>query len=115
EGEPEAFDAVASHFFLDCFRADQLAQIAGRVAAWTRPGARWLVTDFCVPERGWRRWRARAIHRLMYAAFRITVNLAASQLTPPDPFLSAAGFALRSRQHANFGLLHSDVWVRGGG
>ena len=108
----QLFDAVASHFFLDCFRPEQLRQIAGRVAACSRAGAPWLVTDFCIPETGWRRWRARAVHAMMYGAFRVMTNLAASQVTPPDSILSAAGFMLRRRVHASFGLLHSDLWVR---
>lgn len=108
------FDLVATHFFLDCFRPDQLSALVDRVASVAAPGATWLVADFAVPAHGWRRWRARAIHALMYAVFRLVTGLAASRLTPPDEALRAHGFRLRARRTFDQGLLHSDCWELGG-
>jgi len=106
------FDGVASHFFLDCFPPVDVERIIRRVGSWTRPGARWLLSDFCLPESGWRRWRARAVHAAMYAVFRRIAEVSATAVTPPDRYMEAAGFALGARIHANYGLLHSDVWIR---
>jgi hypothetical protein len=48
----------------------------------------------------------------MYAFFRFVTRLPARKLTPPDNYLQAAGFRLRSRQQTDWGLLHSDWWER---
>lgn len=109
---PEGFDLIVSHFFLDCFRPAELGRLIPRVASGATPEARWLVGDFRVPDRGWQRLRALAVHRLMYAFFRIVTGLSAARLTPPDRFLEAVGFTLSQRRYYNFGLLHSDCWRR---
>ncbi len=111
----EAFDLVVSHFFLDCFRPDQLEQILPRVAAATTPEANWLLADFREPPAGWARWRARLILRAMYLFFRRAAGLPAARLTLPDPMLQEQGFALRERRLFEWGLLHSDLWTRGQG
>lgn len=109
------FDLVVTNFFLDCFRPEELRTLVAKIAASATAEARWLLADFHEPERGWRRWRARAVLALMYGFFRAATGLSASRLTPPDAFLEAGGFRLASRRLANFGLAHSDIWLRGGG
>lgn len=109
---PHRFDAIATHFFLDCFQPDQLAAVVRGLADAARPNAHWLVSDFSVPTRGWRRLRARAVHALMYAFFRVATRLPARRLTPPDAFLEAAGFRLRGRHTSEWGLLQADWWER---
>ena len=104
------FDAIVSHFFLDCFTAEELAAIVRRVADWSAPGALWVVSDFRVPDRGWRRRRAQAIHALMYTALRYVTRISARAVSPPDASLARAGFALISRHVSNQGLLHADLW-----
>jgi len=106
------YDAVVSHFFLDCFRPEQLGKVVASVGGCTTPGARWLLSDFRVPESGWRRIRARIILAGLYAFFRVTTRLPARKLTQPDLLMRGAGFELKQRRFFNFGLLHSDVWQR---
>ncbi len=106
----ESFDLIASHFFLDCFQPFDLERLIRKLGTGAADNARWLLADFRVPDRGWRRSRAIAVHRLMYTFFRVVTGLSASRLTPPDPFLESAGFRLGGRMHFNFGLLHSDCW-----
>ncbi len=108
------FDLVVTHFFLDCFRREELERLVPRITASTSAGARWLLADFRVPEQGWQRCRARLVLALMYASFRSATGLSASQLTPPDRFLEAAGFRLEGRRVVNFGLAASDLWLRTG-
>ena len=108
----EKFDLVVTHFFLDCFRPDQLQQLVPRLAASTTPGALWLLADFRVPERGWTRWRARLLLTLLYAFFKFTTALAANRLTPPEPLLTMAGFRLVDRRLASFGFAHADLWQK---
>ena len=105
------FDLLVTHFFLDCFRAEQLAEIVPRLAGAAQPGARWLLADFCEPVAGVAKWRARLILRAMYFFFRHATRLPARRLTPPDPYLRSAGFFLRERRHSEWGLLHSDLWA----
>jgi SAM-dependent methyltransferase len=112
DDEAAPYDAVASHFFLDCFPPDSLAGIGETVSAATAPGAIWLIADFCLPERGWRRIRAGWILWGLYRFFRVATGLPATRLTPPDANVRAAGFELQNRCHYNFGLLHSDLWVK---
>lgn len=106
------FDAVATHFFLDCFPAGELRAVVAHLAKAATPDADWLVTDFSVPATGWRRRRALVVHTLMYAFFRRATGLRARQVEPPDAFLRAAGFQHRGRQRWNHGLVQADWWRR---
>ena len=112
QAPPEKFDLLVTHFFLDCFRSDQLAQIIPRLAAAAAPGAHWLLADFREPASGVSKWRARGILRAMYFFFKRVTRLPASRLTPPDAFLQQSGFVLRERTLSEWGLLHSDLWQR---
>jgi SAM-dependent methyltransferase len=106
------FDAVATHFFLDCFPPEQLRAVVAQLAALATPDARWIVSDFTLPPRGVRRLRAQAVHALMYGFFRRVTRLPARRLTPPDPLLAAAGFRLAGRRTSEWGLLQADLWQR---
>jgi len=112
DSDAHSYDAVVSHFFLDCFPPDQLQTIISKVASITAPGGQWLLSDFCVPERGWQRFRAQIVLLGLYAFFRVFTRLPAKRLTAPDRCLQMAGFQLRCRQHFNHGLLHSDLWEK---
>lgn len=111
---PAAFDAVVTCFFLDCFPPERMADVVGRLAQAATPDAVWLVVDFSVPATGPARWRAQAVHWLMYRFFRLAVGLPAQRLTPPDPLLARQGFQLRGRKEFNHGLVRADLWARGG-
>lgn len=107
-----AFDAVITDFFLDCFSPSELAAVVARLAQAAAPDAVWLVTDFAIPPSGVARWRARAVHGLMYAFFRATTGLSARRLTEPDTALGRAGFTLQGRRASEWGLLRADIWRR---
>ena len=109
-GERGPFDLVATHFFLDCFRADQLAEVAAKVRAASSSGAVWVLSDFCVPAGGWQRFRARLVLKLAYLFFRWATDLPASKLEPPGPFLEAQGFQLLERRLFHYGLLYAELW-----
>jgi len=102
------FDLIATHFFLDCFPPDQLKEVIRRITA--APDALWVLADFCEPDHGWRRVRARVILALAYLFFRVATKLPASHLTAPDAFLEEEGFRLCQRRVLNCGLLHADLW-----
>jgi SAM-dependent methyltransferase len=108
------FDAIATCFFLDCCPPETLTAVIARLAASAAPDACWLVADFAVPPRGLARWRAQAVHFLMYRFFRGIVGLPARRLTPPDDLLRQHGFTLAARREFDWGLLRADLWQRGG-
>lgn len=111
---PQGFDAIATHFFLDCFPEEQLSEVVAHLGRLAAPRAAWLLADFQVPAHGLARHRARAIHALMYAFFRATTEIPARRLAPPDESLRAHGFTLIERQTSDRGLLRSDFWRRVG-
>ena len=112
---PEAaqYDLIATHFFLDCFRPDQICAIVKKLSQAAKPSASWLLSDFQIPRSGLSRWRARAIVRCMYTFFRAATKLPASGLSEADEYLEACGFNLRARSVSEWGLLRSDHWERG--
>ena len=109
----EKFDLVVTNFFLDCFPPTELGQVVANLSSAAATSAQWLLTDFNLPESGWRRFRARWVLALAYQFFRLATGLAAGRITAPDEALRAQGFVLRDRQHFNHGLLQSDLWERG--
>jgi ubiquinone/menaquinone biosynthesis C-methylase UbiE len=106
----EKFDLIVTHFFLDCFPADQLNQILPRITALAAPDAPWLLADFRQPDSGWARWRAHLILRSMYLFFQCATRLPADDLEPVDPLIARHGFTLRQRRLHEWGLLHTDLW-----
>ena len=107
-----AFDLVVTHFFLDCFREDQLRDLIPKIAAAAKPRAPWLLGDFKAADSGLRHWRSRVILAVMYLFFRRVTHLPAKYLTAPDLLLTSSGFRLQQRRETDWGMLHSDVWVR---
>lgn len=106
------FDAIISHFFLDCFTLDQLKEIIKQVASSAQPDALWLLADFNEPASGLSKWRARAILWTMYRFFRLITRLPARHLSSPDLLLRNNGFELRERRFADWNLMHTDLWQR---
>jgi len=106
------FDVIVSHFFLDCFKAEQIDQLVERVVRLSTPDVTWLLADFAIPPAGFWRLRARLILRLAYTFFRITTDITTRELATPDPSLQRNGFRLLQRRNYEHGLLHSDLWQR---
>jgi SAM-dependent methyltransferase len=107
------FDLIVTHFFLDCFPPAELRAVIAQLAAAAATRADWLLADFCEPPHGFLRLRARAILRLAYAFFRAVTGLRAQRITPPESMLEAHGFRLAKTRITEWGLLHSDRWMRG--
>ena len=111
-GKGRPFDAVLTPFVLDCFSAEDVRAVIAGIAREVAADALWFVVDFRLPEAGWRRWRARLVHALMYSFFRTATQLEARRVTPPDEALRAAGFERERRALFSAGLVYSDVWRR---
>lgn len=108
------YDAIVTCFFLDCFSPRMLEDVIAKLASCASPNAVWVVVDFAVPPSGPARWRAKAVHALMYAFFRLFTSLPARAQTEPDTLLKAHGFRLEGRKDYEWGLVRADVWRRGG-
>jgi len=104
------YDAVITLFFLDCFTPDRVGELVGRVRGSLQPGAWWLWADFAWPPRGWRRWRARAMLRLLYIFFRWQTGLPARSLPPAEEILRGAGFALEAERAFQGGFIRSALY-----
>jgi ubiquinone/menaquinone biosynthesis C-methylase UbiE len=108
---PESgFDLIVTHFFLDCFRSEQLEMVIGKLAGVASSGAVWLLADFQSAKSGFQRIRSQAILWMMYRFFRVVTRLPTAKLVSPDKFLERNGFTLRERAVSECGLLHSDCW-----
>ena len=86
-GPAERFDALVTFFVLDCFAPAELLGALTRLQAAQRPGAPWLLADFCYARRGWRR----ALLWLMYTFFRLTTGLRARALANLPAALTRLG------------------------
>lgn len=107
-----AYDAVVTLFFLDCFTTEELAGLIDRVQVALCEDACWLCADFALPQRGWRRWRAEIWLRGLYLFFRWQTKLTARELPPMDSLLCEAGFEPRTEVSFQSGLLRSVVFSR---
>jgi SAM-dependent methyltransferase len=104
------YDAVVTHFFLDCFSPPQAADVMARLKHSLRPGALWLWADFALPPAGWARLRARAWVAMLYAFFRWQTGVAARDLPPADDFFHSHGFAIEAECCWQRGLVRSVAW-----
>jgi len=107
-----SYDLIVTHFFLDCFSGDRIAEIVTSLSRAATPSATWLLADFCVPANGFARTRARLWLSAMYRFFRFTAGIEAAALVDPTVFLRAAGFALARQLLFRSGMLKSELWRR---
>ncbi|MGA3007368.1 MAG: class I SAM-dependent methyltransferase [Opitutaceae bacterium] len=108
------YDAVVTLFFLDCFTAEQTADMVRRIAASLRPGARWLWADFARPPLGLARLRAQAWLAVLYAFFRWQTSLSARVLPPAEALIVAAGFSSEAERVFQWGLVRSVLFCQPG-
>lgn len=106
------FDLIATCFFLDCFRADELRRLVPVIAAAASPQGQWLVADFQIAPSGLARLRSRMVVTVLYAFFRVATKLTAHELVDPSPLLHAEGFHRLGDKEQDWGLLRSSWWGR---
>lgn len=110
---PDGYDLIATHFFLDCFVPAEAAALVGAIAEAANPGAVWLVADFCLPERGYRRWRAKAWVAILYWACRALTGIGPGRVPDYPAMLRGAGFFLEAERRCQAGMLLTQIWRRG--
>ncbi len=112
DGPPGEFDLIVTNFFLDCFLADQLADVISKLGKCATPDAQWLLAYFEIAPTPLAALRGRVIIGMLYTFFGIVTGLHARALIPPEQDLEKAGFSLRRRQTHDCGLLKSEWWGR---
>lgn len=108
------YDGVVTLFLLDCFDEREAGILIRRLASAMTPEGRWLVSEFAIPERGWRRWHARVWIWVLYRFFGIATGLRTRALPPIERLMREAGMRRLEFSEERGGLLRSEVWGRAG-
>ncbi len=106
------YDLVVSHFLLDCLTEADVAALVERLLPHLSNDAIWLVSEFSLPEKGWRRAASRLLIRSLYFVFSILTHLQVRRIPNYAEIFRRHGF---DRQHeASYlgGLLVAEVWQR---
>jgi ubiquinone/menaquinone biosynthesis C-methylase UbiE len=110
---PQAtYDLIVTHFLLDCFAEDQVAEIVARISDAATANATWLLADFRHPSGSLARLHAQAWLFVMYRFFRFTARIEARKLIDPSPFVRRHGFVLEGQRLFRGGMVKSEMWRR---
>lgn len=105
-----AYDAIATHFFLDCLTTDEVAALAMRMREAAAPGAVWVVSEFAIPRGAFGAVVARPLVALLYRVFGVLTGLTVRQLPEYRAALAEAGLVLMETRTRLRGLLVSELW-----
>jgi len=105
------YDMIVTHFCLDCFTTGEVDALARRLRSRVKPAARWVVSEFAIPERRLARLVAGPLICALYFAFRLLTGLGVDRLPDHRAALARAGFALERERRSLKGLLVSEIWV----
>jgi ubiquinone/menaquinone biosynthesis C-methylase UbiE len=106
------YDLVVSHFFLDCLTNNEVAALIERLSPFMTGNARWLLSEFHIPAKGWQRMTARILVWSLYFAFSVLTGLRVRHI--PN-FAEALGdYEFQPLEKAQYlgGLLVAELWER---
>jgi SAM-dependent methyltransferase len=106
------YDLVVSHFFLDCLTDDDVAALIARISPHLTQDASWLVSEFAVPDDGWRRLAARMLIRSLYFAFSFLTRLRVRNIPNYAKIFRDNGFHPIDKSTYLGGILITEVWER---
>ena len=104
------YDLIATHFFLDCLTTGDLRAFVLKMMEWSRPSAKWVLSEFRYSQTAFGRLWTGAIIRALYAAFRGATGLRVTHIPPHTAVLRSAGFCRQQSEIASGGLLISELW-----
>jgi ubiquinone/menaquinone biosynthesis C-methylase UbiE len=108
---PATYDAIVTHFFLDCFSEAELERVIAVMARSATADAYWVVSEFRGRTAG-----SRLLIRGLYLFFGFTTGLRVREFPSYHPILCARGFRLIDAETSLGGLLTSELWsFRGDG
>ncbi|HTU51699.1 MAG TPA: class I SAM-dependent methyltransferase [Acidobacteriaceae bacterium] len=106
------YDLVVSHFFLDCLTDGEVSALIARLSPCMTQDAIWLVSEFAVPDRGWRRLGARMVIRGLYFAFLVLTGLQVRKIPNHAKAFDDKGFHVVEKSAYLGGMLRTEVWQR---
>lgn len=104
------YDGIVTNFFLDCFTNAEVSALVQRLAGALGSEGIWLVAEFALPHRGWKRLHARAWIAAMYRFFGLTTGLRVQQLPEIEAAMRACGLIRVEQETERAGLTISEVW-----
>lgn len=104
------YDLAVTHFFLDCLTNEEVQSLAMTLRTNLTPGAKWLVSEFAVPDGSYGRFFARPLIRALYWAFGQLTGLKVRKLPDYRTALCRSGFVLDQHRSWLGGLLVSELW-----
>jgi trans-aconitate methyltransferase len=107
---PGRYDLVVAHFFLDCFRTEELETLIPRIAAHLTPGARWLISEFQIPSSGLNQYFAALLVKALYLSFGLLTGLEAARLPEHRKVLERNGYIRIASKTGLAGMLVSEIW-----
>jgi ubiquinone/menaquinone biosynthesis C-methylase UbiE len=108
--ERESYDAVTTHFFLDCLDETSMRKGVFHWARALRPGGLWMISEFRQPPQGWRRWHACFWLGLMYTFFRYATGLEVRVVPDYATTLQEAGLRRERQELSQGGLVTAELW-----
>lgn len=106
------YDLVISHFFLDCLTDGEVTALIARLSPCISQDAIWLVSEFAVPEKGWRRVSGRTVIRVLYFVFFVLTGLHVRQLPKYTQAFNENGFHTSEKATYLGGMLTAEMWGR---
>lgn len=106
----EHYDAIVTHFFLDCFSEADARWLIRKLAYTLKPGGAWLISEFAIPNSGWLRLQAQLWIWTMYRFFHMTTGLSAKVLPPIADLMREAGMRRVKQETRRGGLIISEIW-----
>jgi ubiquinone/menaquinone biosynthesis C-methylase UbiE len=105
------YDLLVTHFFLDCLTTDEVLALAVKLHSCLGPDARWVISEFAIPESRFGRMVARPVIAVLYRAFGLLTGLKIRSLPDHRTALEQAGFSIVQKRSWIFGLLASELWA----
>ena len=105
------YDLIVTHFFLDCLTTDEVLALAAKLHSSVGPDARWVVSEFAIPENLFGSMVARPVITVLYRAFGILTGLKIRSLPDHRKALDQAGFSIMQKRTWILGLLVSELWT----
>lgn len=107
---PNTYDAIAAHFFLDCFNDQELTSLLASLTPCAKPDCLWLISEFNIPSTPFPRLIAKLLTRALYLCFAFATGLKTKKLPNYQAALEGAGLTLEAQQPHLSSLLLSQSW-----
>ena len=105
--EPQNFEVVICHFFLDLYQGDELLQVVSQLKERLLPGGQFLFCDF--QKTG--KWQHQFLEKIMYWCFRLVCGIRSRMLVDYNQCLLESGLTLKRETTFYQGMITSKVYT----